>query len=259
MWIGSGSTSRRTTGRVAAESRRVAEEFNLKSKLKRVDWLYMAENRCRAGRRFKTLCEMEEYTKGALNSDWVRSRFPNAPTEIKISPSTRKNKSSYVRDSKMIFIWKTMRDQRTLLHELAHVLIGPDAGHNSEFARLRLDVALQFMGQEAHDELLDQFRIARVPHRPPSERAKKTRVTRSLELYLRESVRRWAREVKGGDVHVYVQLSPVAHNSYKAVESIEDHPFLPQGGDWEITIKVAAELLKMLGALDSTTIKHQTE
>lgn len=59
------------------------------------------------------------------------------------------------------------RKRWIILHELAHVLVGPGVNHHWPFARTYADLVAVFMGSGYRDRLEAEFKARRVRHRAP--------------------------------------------------------------------------------------------
>ena len=119
--------------------------------------IYEAEDTAarKAGlRRFRTFSELEEVLQRVVQGDWWAAQFPNAPLEVEVSRRSRNATfSAAATDSQGVGLIAIVDGSgwgmETILHELAHLAAGPDAGHGSRFAEALLALWRHEAGIEA--------------------------------------------------------------------------------------------------------------
>jgi putative metallohydrolase (TIGR04338 family) len=124
--------------------------------------LYDAERALRGGRRFVTVGECQAYVDDVLGSAWWQARFPRV-REIRVTDGRGRRHAGAFVESRRIALPKWARNERVLLHEVAHHATPRDAAaHGPEYARIYVDLVHAFMGERAARRLLAAFEAHRV-------------------------------------------------------------------------------------------------
>lgn len=129
--------------------------------------LYAAERTLRAGRKFPSVEACQEYVDSVLaSSSWMR-RFPRVRAIRVTDGRGRRHAGAFVNSAK-IALPKWSRSRLIILHELAHHAAPRSApAHGPEFARIYLDLVLEFLGPVTAQKLADAFVVHRVRVSPP--------------------------------------------------------------------------------------------
>ncbi len=100
-------------------------------------------------RRFGDLGAMQRYIDAVQGLNWFRARWPNLPRVI-VEMSNLKTLSKADLGANKILISKSRfhHDELVLLHELAHLCVGPDHGHDAVFRGIFCDLMTDCIGAE---------------------------------------------------------------------------------------------------------------
>lgn len=112
--------------------------------------LYRAETAMGPGRAFATPAEIRAYTEEVVLSDGFQSRWDVCEVEVEM---TRASCSSASPSDQVVWIARHDRNQRGVLHEVAHV-VTPGTGHTEPFVRAYLALVRQEMGFHAYGAFL---------------------------------------------------------------------------------------------------------
>ncbi len=138
--------------------------------------LYRCEHLALAdgGRRFRRFHELEQYVQSVVLSAWWETTFPDAPLEITVlrrSAGATFSAAHVVPDGTEAVLWVRAGswDAVTVVHELAHVAVGPDPGpdgpHGTAFATALLRCWRELLGVQAYGALRSTFDTNGIPYR----------------------------------------------------------------------------------------------
>lgn len=117
--------------------------------------VYAAEDECPEGFRFRSIAEIRSWVRSIVQSDaWVKN---NGPVEVRVLSNGDRDASEAIWPD-AIWIADSMRTQKTVLHELAHLLAGKGTGHGKEFVAAYLVLAASFWGHVYVDHLQRAFK-----------------------------------------------------------------------------------------------------
>jgi putative metallohydrolase (TIGR04338 family) len=126
---------------------------------------YRAEQKVPKWHEFGSATEVQDYVDSLTASDWWEQRYSHI-VRIEAPANNMQKQSvagSYHKDRMgVIKIASTMRNTRTVLHEVAHVVAGNKCGHSSEWARTFLDLVYFAVGSEAYSQLRQEYVDANV-------------------------------------------------------------------------------------------------
>lgn len=101
------------------------------------------------GRRWRTHREVQTYVESVLSSDYWHDKHPHVG-EVHVG-QTRSKQWSGMAGKGTIRIG--LREERVVLHELAHIAAPAKAGHGSAWQEIYLDLVREFMGFHAYGAL----------------------------------------------------------------------------------------------------------
>lgn len=129
--------------------------------------LYRAQDTVPSGQALPEIEACQLYVDRVTSSEWWRLRYPHV-TRVKVH--WRRGRTAVASPlTNTISLPRSLRTERTNLHELAHLVTPPDvASHGPEYARTYLDIVAQFMGPDFAQELFQAFRAHRVRVAQPS-------------------------------------------------------------------------------------------
>ena len=123
--------------------------------------VYAAEATLDPSRALGTVVRVQEYLDALCASDWWSERFPGVVrievVGIRSSCVEAVGRPEPERNAGVIGVTPDGRNELTVLHEVAHVLCRPDAGHGPDWARTYLELAYRLMGTDAWAALRDAF------------------------------------------------------------------------------------------------------
>ncbi|MEZ5321323.1 MAG: hypothetical protein R2698_04465 [Microthrixaceae bacterium] len=114
--------------------------------------LYSAEDEVVAevGPRLGTFRAVEHFLERTLLDDGVAQRYPHVPLDVSLIRRGRAATCSFAHaPTRTIAIRSGSFDALTVLHELAHLIVGPDRGHDERFVAVELDLVRLRCGFEA--------------------------------------------------------------------------------------------------------------
>jgi putative metallohydrolase (TIGR04338 family) len=126
--------------------------------------VFRAERATSQGQEFETIHEARRYVKKLTNSAWFKRRqYFKSDIEVLDGRGTR-NAMAYGMSKINIPRWA--RHERTILHELAHILLAcnlsVEAPHGREFCRAMLALVKHQMGKDAYDTLKASYKANKV-------------------------------------------------------------------------------------------------
>lgn len=123
--------------------------------------VYAAETTLDLGRAFGAIVQVQEYLDALCARDWWSERFPGVVRIEAVGIRSRcveaVGRPEPERNAGVIGVTPDGRKELTVLHEVAHVLCRPDAGHGPDWARTYLELAYRLMGTAAWVALRDAF------------------------------------------------------------------------------------------------------
>jgi putative metallohydrolase (TIGR04338 family) len=115
--------------------------------------VYAAETTLDPGRAFGTVVEIQDYLDALCANDWWNERFPGVVRIEAVGIRSRcvdgVGRPDPDRNAGVIGMTADGRKELIVLHEVAHVLCRPDAGHGPAWVRTYLELAYRLMGTEA--------------------------------------------------------------------------------------------------------------
>lgn len=133
------------------------------------DAVYRAEHSCREGRRFTSAGEVEDFLED-LRERYVRWELDFKEVlfiDVYTIESARRSVARVEGDGGVITLSGRQMNERTALHEAAHVLANTrygDAGHSPWYARVMLELVYTSMGPDAYQELARAYDREGVDH-----------------------------------------------------------------------------------------------
>ena len=122
--------------------------------------VYAAEHSVRDGQTFVTYAAAQAWADSVTASEWWSERYGFVRRiEIQDAPSGEPATGSYDADKlvAVAMIPREMLCERVILHEAAHAIIGPDAGHGPRWTRELLGLFSRILGSERYLELYEAF------------------------------------------------------------------------------------------------------
>ena len=114
--------------------------------------VYAAEATLDPGRAFGAISQVQRYLDALCASDWWGERFPGVVRIEAVGIRSRcveaVGRPEPERNTGTIGITPDGRKELTTLHEVAHVVCRPDAGHGPEWVRTYLEIVYRLMGTE---------------------------------------------------------------------------------------------------------------
>lgn len=115
--------------------------------------VYAAEATLDPGRSFGAIVQVQGYLDALCASDWWSERFPRVVrievVGIRSRCTVAVGRPEPGRNAGIIGLTRDGRRELTVLHEVAHAVCRPDAGHDPDWARTYLELTYRVMGTEA--------------------------------------------------------------------------------------------------------------
>ena len=139
------------------------------------DTLYRCEHDALpdGGRRFRRFAELERFVTDVVLGPWWEQEFPDAPIEVTVlrrSAGATFSAAHVAEDGDAAAIWirDGSWDAVTVVHELAHVATGADAGpdgsHGALFATNLLRCWRELLGVQAYGALRSALEANGIPY-----------------------------------------------------------------------------------------------
>lgn len=125
--------------------------------------VYNACAAIRAGKRLETVAEMQAYVDHLLDSAWARRRWGAQRITVKDGRGHRRATGG----GGIVQMPTWAREERTLLHEIAHNLASPYDSHGPAFVRVMLELVSHVYNAEQAKAFRDACRKYRVEIGPP--------------------------------------------------------------------------------------------
>ena len=123
--------------------------------------VYVAESTLDPGRAFATIENVQAYLDTLCASDWWSERFPGLARIEAVGIRSRSvegvGRPELERNAGVIGVTPVGRRELTVLHEVAHVVCRPSAGHGPEWARTYLEIVYRVMGTDTWTALRTAF------------------------------------------------------------------------------------------------------
>ena len=123
--------------------------------------VYGAETTLDPGRTFTAIAQVQEYVDALCACDWWSERFPGVVRIEAVGIRSRcveaVGRPEPQRNAGVIGLTRDGRKELTVLHEVAHVLCRPDAGHGPDWARTYLELTYRVMGTDTWATLRSAF------------------------------------------------------------------------------------------------------
>lgn len=124
--------------------------------------LYGAEARAIDGsaRRWRRWSHVVAFVDDVLAGPMWEELYPDAPLEVNLARRSRSSRMSLTegnRAAAAIHIADGQWTGPTVVHELAHVAAGPEAGHGPAFVRAELELVRRLLGFHAYGALRSEF------------------------------------------------------------------------------------------------------
>ncbi len=114
--------------------------------------VYAAETTLDPGRVFAAVVQVQDYLDALCANDWWSARFPSVVRIEAVGIRSRcveaVGRPDPDRNAGVIGVTADGRKELIVLHEVAHVLCRPDAGHGPDWVRTYLELAYRLMGTE---------------------------------------------------------------------------------------------------------------
>ena len=123
--------------------------------------VYAAEATLDPGRAFGAVVQVQDYLDALCANDWWSERFPSVVRIEAVGIRSRcveaVGRPDPDRNAGVIGVTAPGRKELIVLHEVAHVLCCPDAGHGPHWVRTYLELAYRLMGTKTWSMLRAAF------------------------------------------------------------------------------------------------------
>jgi putative metallohydrolase (TIGR04338 family) len=121
--------------------------------------VYNAQHAAGRGREFETVAEMQRYVDRVTGSAWFRKHYGAKKITVTDGRSRRRAAAEITwGGSRRIKMPRHSRCERTILHEIAHIVAWTTPAHGEKFCRAYLLLVKRFMGKEPFEKMLSSFR-----------------------------------------------------------------------------------------------------
>ncbi len=194
--------------------------------------VYRGETGLPNGTRFSTLEECQDFVDRVCARAYIQREFPRAAMKsIRVQHTGPSATSSWASYSGIHLSPRFGMTERTILHELAHVLVGLHVEHNWEFCAGHIKLVRNVSGKRIADRLIAGYKREGVKYRKPvktnftpEQRAKFSESMKAAAKVRAETKGQWRIRVRRPDGKVYFVLrdGSDAHGARHILSSYTD-------------------------------------